>query len=89
MKEVGVLEAKTQLSALLAELEKTGEPIAITRHGRRVARLTRDDGVAVEPPKKPWREVVRELREWREESARKNPGLAEPWDVRAERDWNE
>jgi prevent-host-death family protein len=40
MREIGVLEAKTQLSALLAEVERTGEPILITRHGRPVARLS-------------------------------------------------
>ena len=40
MREVGILEAKTQLSALVAEVEKGGEDILITRHGRRVARLT-------------------------------------------------
>ena len=38
MREVGVLEAKTHLSALLDEVEQGGE-LAITRHGRVVARL--------------------------------------------------
>lgn len=37
MKYVGVLEAKTHLSRLLDELEKTGEPITITRHGKPLA----------------------------------------------------
>ena len=41
MREVGVLEAKTQLSALLDIVESDGEEIVITRHGRPVARLTR------------------------------------------------
>ena len=39
MREVGVLEAKTHLSALLDEVERGGEVI-ITRHGRPVARLS-------------------------------------------------
>ncbi|KAF0174653.1 MAG: hypothetical protein FD124_1067 [Alphaproteobacteria bacterium] len=39
MREVGVLEAKTHLSALLDEVEAGGE-IVITRHGRPVARLS-------------------------------------------------
>lgn len=39
VRSVGVLEAKTNLSALLDEVEQTGEAIMITRHGRAVARL--------------------------------------------------
>ncbi|MBU4435118.1 MAG: type II toxin-antitoxin system Phd/YefM family antitoxin [Alphaproteobacteria bacterium] len=39
MREVGVLEAKTHLSALLDAIEKDGETVTITRHGRAVARL--------------------------------------------------
>jgi len=44
MREVGVLEAKTALSALLAEVEATGEPVRILRHGRPVARLVKEGG---------------------------------------------
>ena len=39
MRTVGVLEAKTNLSALLDDVEATGEVIVITRHGKAVARL--------------------------------------------------
>lgn len=39
MRSVGVLEAKTNLSALIDDVERTGEVIVITRHGRAVARL--------------------------------------------------
>ena len=39
MKNVGLYEAKTNLSALIAELEATGDPIALTRHGVVVAEL--------------------------------------------------
>jgi len=39
MKYVGVLEAKTHLSRLLDELEETGEPLVITRHGKPVATI--------------------------------------------------
>ncbi|HXR98721.1 MAG TPA: type II toxin-antitoxin system prevent-host-death family antitoxin [Terriglobales bacterium] len=38
MKTVGVLEAKTNLSKLLAEVEQ-GEELVITRHGQPVARV--------------------------------------------------
>lgn len=41
MRSVPVVEAKTHFSALLAAVE-SGEEIAITRHGRVVARLTPD-----------------------------------------------
>lgn len=39
MKEIGLYDAKTKLSALVAELEGGGEPIALTRHGKIVAEL--------------------------------------------------
>lgn len=39
MAEVGILEAKTQLSALIAKAEG-GEETIITRHGKPVARLS-------------------------------------------------
>jgi prevent-host-death family protein len=39
MKIVNIHEAKTQLSALLAEIEKTGEKVLICRHGKPVADL--------------------------------------------------
>jgi prevent-host-death family protein len=45
MREVGVLAAKTHLSALIDQVEK-GEEVVITRHGRRVARLVPDAGEA-------------------------------------------
>lgn len=40
MREVGVLEAKTNLSKLIEEIEAAGEEIVITRHGKPVARLS-------------------------------------------------
>ncbi|MBM3276643.1 MAG: type II toxin-antitoxin system Phd/YefM family antitoxin [Candidatus Handelsmanbacteria bacterium] len=39
MKTVNVHEAKTQLSALLAQIEKSGETVLICRHGKPVADL--------------------------------------------------
>jgi len=39
VRTVGVLEAKTNLSALIDEVETSGEVIVITRHGKAVARL--------------------------------------------------
>ena len=43
MIEVGALEAKNKLSALLDRVEH-GEEIVITRHGKAVARLVPDNG---------------------------------------------
>jgi prevent-host-death family protein len=40
MKIVSSTEAKAQLNALLAEVERTGSPVTITTHGRPVAVLT-------------------------------------------------
>jgi prevent-host-death family protein len=39
MKIVNIHEAKTKLSALLAEVEETGEKVRICRHGKPVADL--------------------------------------------------
>lgn len=44
MKEIGLYEAKTKLSALIAELEATGEPVFLTRHGRIVAEIRSHTG---------------------------------------------
>lgn len=52
MKAVNVHEAKTNLSALLAEVERTGERIFICRHGKPVAELVphrRSDRTAPHP----------------------------------------
>ena len=45
MKEVGLYQAKTQLSALVAEVAATGDGIALTKHGEVVAEI--------HPPGKP------------------------------------
>jgi antitoxin (DNA-binding transcriptional repressor) of toxin-antitoxin stability system len=52
MKEVGVLEAKTHLSALIDEVS-TGAEVLITRHGKPVAKLVRS-GL----PRAPARDLV-------------------------------
>ncbi|MFB9984711.1 type II toxin-antitoxin system Phd/YefM family antitoxin [Mesorhizobium newzealandense] len=41
MKSITVVEAKSRFSALLAEVE-AGEEIAVTRHGKVIARLVPD-----------------------------------------------
>jgi antitoxin (DNA-binding transcriptional repressor) of toxin-antitoxin stability system len=39
MKEIGLYEAKTKFSALVQEVEESGDSIALTRHGKIVAEL--------------------------------------------------
>jgi len=39
MEKVGLYEAKTKLSALVAQIEATGEKVLLTRHGKIVAEL--------------------------------------------------
>ena len=39
MKEVGLYQAKTQLSALVAEVAATGDGIALTKHGEVVVEI--------------------------------------------------
>ncbi|RYE53311.1 MAG: type II toxin-antitoxin system Phd/YefM family antitoxin [Hyphomicrobiales bacterium] len=39
MREVGVLEAKTSFTSLIAEVERTGEAVTVTRHGKAAVRI--------------------------------------------------
>ncbi len=41
MKEVGLYEAKTKLSALVSALIESGDPISLTKHGKVVAEIRR------------------------------------------------
>lgn len=61
MREVGVYDAKTHLPQLLDDVE-SGESITITRHGKQIARL-----VPFEEPRRPVREVIEELIEFRKQ----------------------
>ena len=72
MREVGVLEAKTHLSALVAEVERGGETIVITRHGRPVAELTPSRAV---PPQRRLSglELAERFRLLRERISRESP----------------
>ena len=64
MREVGTLEARNSLSALL-ELVAKGEEITITRHGKPVARLV--PPFRTEEQKAKAREAARAIREMRKE----------------------
>ena len=39
MRQVGVLEAKTSFTSLIAEVERTGEEVLVTRHGKAAAKI--------------------------------------------------
>jgi prevent-host-death family protein len=61
-KHVGIFEAKTQLSALVDEVEK-GQEIVITRHGKPVARLVRAEERPSAEVIARRRQALKELRE--------------------------
>jgi len=62
MKQVGIFEAKTHLSALVDEVAKGGE-IVITRHGRPVAKLVSCEGESRAKQLAARRRALAELRE--------------------------
>lgn len=68
MREVGILEAKTGLSGLVAEVERTGEEIVLTRHGRAAARIVplRSGTAAATRDPAEWRRQVAEILAWRD-----------------------
>lgn len=45
MRQIGVLQARTDFSAIIAEVERSGEEVTVTRHGRPAVRI-----VPVSPP---------------------------------------
>jgi prevent-host-death family protein len=71
MKEVGVLEAKTHLSALLDEVS-AGEEVTITRHGKPVARL-----VPTGQPAHDRRQAAADIRALRDEWERRYGSFAD------------
>ena len=78
MKHVGVLEAKTHLSRLLDEIEKTGEPVVITRHGKPVATIWGGAGPLAEGRSS---QAVAALKAWRETVEPAPDFDALSWDV--------
>lgn len=61
MKNVSVVEAKTHFSALLAEVE-AGAQVAVTRHGKVVARLVPEqEQTALEALKHLWAGDINEV----------------------------
>jgi len=61
MKHVGIFDAKTNLSALIEEVEKGGS-VVITRHGKPVAKLVRAEPELSDDEIARRRKAVEELR---------------------------
>jgi len=75
MREVGVLQAKTNLSALLDEVQQGGEDILITRHGKPVARLSAASNEAPRVRKLSGAELSERFRLLRERISRETPEI--------------
>lgn len=56
MRHMGVLEAKTEFSAIVAEVERTGEEVVVTRYGKAAVRIVPADPAKVGDP-----EAIRRL----------------------------
>jgi prevent-host-death family protein len=74
MREVGTLEARNSLSALLELVEK-GEEITITRHGKAVARLV--PAMSVEERRAKAREAAAALLKLRDSLPKGGPSVLE------------
>ncbi len=75
MKEVALHDAKNRLSALIAEIEESGEEVVITRHGKPTVRLCPVDPV---DDREARRAVAAYLIARRDERALAYPRSAEP-----------
>lgn len=62
MDEVGILDARNNLSALVERVEK-GDEVIITRHGKPVVKLTAIDA---DEERAKRREAIRQIREMRQ-----------------------
>ncbi len=78
MRHVGMLEAKTHLSSLVAEVEG-GDTVVLTRNGRPVAKLS---AIGAQPRKRKVSglELAERLQRLHEEIARDDPGPFETWE---------
>lgn len=79
MKEIALADAKNNLSALIAEIEATGEEVIVTRHGKPAARLVRATARATDEDRAA---LGRYLLQRMETLANDHPASAEPlsWD---------
>ncbi|NBB15623.1 type II toxin-antitoxin system prevent-host-death family antitoxin [Caulobacter sp. SLTY] len=80
MREVGILEAKTNLSALVDAVDRNGEEIVITKHGKPIARLSKAGGPSRQKTS-PGQDLVARLRAVRAKIASGSPQcMRETWE---------
>ena len=66
MREIGVLEAKTHFTSLIAEVERTGEEVIVTRHGKAAVRIVPMVGASAAPSQAKLRSVAERVLAWRD-----------------------
>lgn len=80
MREVGVLEAKTSFSTLIAEIERTGEPVTVTRHGKPAVRIVPATPAREQMTPEQRRTVAEEIIAWRDAQPVDERLAAMSWD---------
>lgn len=66
MREIGVLEAKTHFTSLIAEVERTGEEVIVTRHGKAAVRIVPIVGASSARSQEKLRSVAERVLAWRD-----------------------
>lgn len=66
MREVGVLEAKTHFTSLIAEVERTGEEVIVTRHGKAAVRIVPMTATSTVRSQEKLRSVAERVLAWRD-----------------------
>lgn len=66
MDEIGILDARNNLSALVERVEK-GEEVIITRHGKPVVKMVAVEPADEEERRRRAREAIKAIREMRKE----------------------
>lgn len=66
MREVGVLEAKTSFTALIAEVERTGEGVLVTRRGKAAVQIVPVRPTLERPTPEQRTAVAKDIIAWRD-----------------------
>ena len=80
MREIGVLEAKTAFTSLIAEVERTGEAVLVTRRGRAAVKIVPAalSSHALTPEQR--RGVAEDIIAWRDAQPMDEALAAASWD---------
>lgn len=79
MRHLGVLEAKTDFSAIVADVERTGEGVVVTRYGKAAVRIVPANPARPLTPAAR-KALVEDIIRTRDEIAARHPH-AEPFDL--------